>query len=603
MSESPKMSGETCPVEPEGGQAHLMDFIDLELLQRFQDHFARAVGVSVVIRDRAGNMVTRPSVPNRFCTLINSAAAGREHCKHSSVNLTLQAVKTGQVTEDTCHVGFHRFAAPIRMDETILGAMVIGEILEGPADEAHITAVALDLGLNPGELLDAAQELKVRSSSEIAISVDFVQFAASALAQLCFEGARLRRQLRTLQTVRGSGQLFGSPLDISEILQTVVRTVQHNVRVKAVGLRLLDNQTGELVIKAVVGLSEGYLRKGPVPLNASRIDQEVMQGGTIYIRDIRTDDRLLYPREMAAEGVRSLLVIPLRVKNRPIGVLRMYAAQERNFDETDLQLAEVIAAQSAIAVENARLYQDALTKERLERELKLAAQIQSHLLPKTSPELPGLDIAAASLPCRAVGGDFFDFLSLANGHTGIVIADVCGKSVGGALLMAATRSSVRVQAEHILQPAELVERLNRSLVRDTRPAEFVTLLYGVLDAKGRSLTYTNAGHNPGLLYRDGEVLKLATGGMVCGVIEPTPYEQETTKLRQGDILVLYTDGLNEARNVDEELFGLERLHAIVAEHPEEPATDLLQRIVGAVQQFSRPREQSDDLTIVLIKVL
>lgn len=601
MSDPLSIPAQACRVPPTETSARLADFIDLEMLQRFQDRFARAIGVSAVIRDPEGRMVTRPSIPNRFCSLINSGARGMEHCKHSSVSLTVHAVSSGQVAEDICPVGFHRFAAPIKMGEVTLGAMVIGEIMEGPADEAHITAVALDLGLSPGDLLEASQELKLRSSAEISLSVDFVQFAASALAQLCYEGAKLRRQLQAMQTVRGSGELFGSPLDIEEVLQTIVRTVQHDLHVKAVGLRLLDD-SGQLVVKANVGLSANYLRKGPVHFSASRVDQDVMEGGTIYIRDVRTDPRVLYPQEMEEEGIRSALIVPLKVKERPIGLLRIYAAEERVFDETDLQLAEVIAAQSAIAIENTRLYQEALAKERLEAELDLASRIQSHLLPDSPPSMPGMDIAAVSLPCRAVGGDFYDFIKLNTVQTGLVIADVCGKSVSGALLMATARSSLRVHAEHIMEPADLVGRLNHSLVRGTHPEEFVTLLYGVINTEERTLTYTNAGHNPGLLYRGDALLQLRTGGVVCGVVEAATYEQETLKLESGDVLVLYTDGLNEARSGSNEMFGLERLHSIVREHRAKSTADLIQRIVGAVQQFTRPREQSDDLTLLLIKV-
>ena len=601
MSDPKSIPAQACQVPLTDTTARLVDFIDLGLLQRFQDRFARALGVSAVIRDTEGRMVTKPSIPNRFCSLVNSGSRGLEHCKNSSVSLTVQAVTAGQIAEDVCPVGFHRYAAPIKMGEVTLGAMVIGEIMEGPADQAHITAVALDLGLNPGDLLEASQELKLRSPAEVSLSVDFVQFAASALAQLCYEGARLRRQLQAMQTVRGSGELFGSPLDIEEILQTIVRTVQHDLRVKAVGLRLLDNN-GQLVVKANVGLSQNYLSKGPVHFSASRVDQDVMEGGTIYIRDVLNDPRVLYPHEMKEEGIRSALIVALKVKDRPIGLLRIYAAEERIFDETDLQLAEVIAAQSAIAIENARLYQAALAKERLEAELDLASRVQSHLLPDAPPSLPGLDIAAVSMPCRAVGGDFYDFIRLNNAQTGLVIADVCGKSVGAALLMAAARSALRVHAEHIMEPADLVGRLNHSLVRGTHPEEFLTLLYGVLDTEQRTLTYSNAGHNPGLIYRGDEIIELSIGGVVTGVLERTTYEQETVPLLPGDVLVLYTDGLNEARNETNELFGLERLHAIVRKHREKSAADLMQRVVGAVQQFSRPREQSDDLTLLIIKV-
>lgn len=592
---------DTCPIRAIAPMPKLVEFVDLDLLQRFQDHFARAVGVSVVIRDTEGRMVTHPTIPNRFCALVCATRDRNDLCERSSVKVAMEALATAQVAEGSCHAGFYQFAAPIKLEEMILGVLVVGEIAEGPLDEARVTALALDLGINPGDLVEAARDHKPRSASEIALSVDFIQFAASALAQLCFERFQLQKRIEALQTLRHCGDLFSSSLELREVLQTVVRTVAHTLGVKAVGLRLLDD-TGQLLLKAVSGLSQDYLRKGPVPLEGSQLDQEALDGGPIYVRDLRKDPRVLYPQEMDREGIRSLLLIGLKVKGRPIGVMRVYAAETRVFDEAEVQLTEAIAAQAAIAIENARLYEAAIAKERMENELRLAAEIQGRLLPASPPQIPGFEIAAVSMPCRMVGGDFYDFLSLPDGKLGIAIADVCGKSVSGALLMAATRSAVRVQAEHTGPPARLVERVNRSLARDTRPEEFASLFYAVLEPGNRRLTYTNAGHNYPLLYRDDRVLSLDAGGMVCGVRDDNQYEQRTVELRSGDVLVLYTDGLNEARNLTDEMFGLDRLHQLVRAHLGEPASELVQRIIGAVQQFQRGREQSDDMTIMLVKV-
>ena len=277
----------------------------------------------------------------------------------------------------------------------------------------------------------------------------------------------------------------------------------------------MDPKSGELVLKASHGLSAEYLGKGPVPIKRSEIDQTAMEGEPVYIRDIAKDPRILYPAEMLREGLRSNLVVGLRVRGKPIGALRIYSEEKRIFHKSEIALAQAIANLSAVAIESAQLYEEALEKDRLEYELGLAAQIQAHLLPEEFPEIEGFDICALNEPCRQVGGDFYDFIPETDGRRlGIVIADVCGKSMGGALLMATARSAVRVQCEHCTTPAEIVTRVNQSLCRDTRPEEFVTMLFAKLDPKTRVLHYTNAGHSRPLLFRGDEIL--AAGGLRDG---------------------------------------------------------------------------------------
>ncbi|HUV38526.1 MAG TPA: GAF domain-containing SpoIIE family protein phosphatase, partial [Planctomycetota bacterium] len=303
------------------------------------------------------------------------------------------------------------------------------------------------------------------------------------------------------------------------------------------------------------------------------------------------------------EGIRSNLVIGLKVRGRPIGALRIYTGEKRYFHQSEIGLAEAIANLAAVAIENAKLYEESLEKERLEYELGMAAQIQAHLLPSECPHPEHFDICAVNDPCRQVGGDFYDYLPDPYTHLlGIVIADVCGKSMAGALLMATARSSLRVQAEHCTTAAEIVTRANMSLCRDTRPEEFVTLFFGKLDTKNRVLHYANAGHSLPQLYRGDEVIPLEGSGMVCGVLPENTYHESDFQFEPGDILLMYTDGLDEARNPDDELFGLERAGDIIRANRERPASEIVALLREAVHTFRGAREQSDDLTLILIKV-
>jgi serine phosphatase RsbU (regulator of sigma subunit)/ligand-binding sensor protein len=574
----------------------ITDMIDPELLQQFQDTFADSVGVSVVIRDTGGKRITRPSQPNRFCSLLMKTMTHDELHEEKSAALSLRAVRSGRIEQSRSDAGFLQFAAPVMIQGRATGVLVVGDIADDETDREQMEELARKMSM-------PVEELRRRSSQDLSFAISLLQFAASALGELCHEGWVIRRHVEELQTLHRVSQLLNSPRHVNEVLLLVVRTVCETLEVKACGLRLLDAATGELVLKAVHGLSPQYLSKGPVPIEQSEIDRAAMEGGPVYVREISQDPRILYPAEMMREGIRSILVVGLKVRSGPIGALRIYTGEERRFHRSELALADAIANLAAIAIENAKLYEEALEKERLERELTLAAEIQTHLLPLECPHIQGFDICAINEPCRQVGGDFYDFLLQPDGRRlGVVIADVCGKSMAGALLMATTRSALRVQSEHCTTPAEIVTRVNMSLCRDTRPEEFVTVFLGKLHVETRVLHYTNAGHSPPLLYRGDEAMPLEGSGMVCGVDVETTYHESDIQLQTGDILLLYTDGLNEARNVEEQLFGLERTGRVIRDNRDRSAAEIVQMLRDEVHRFTAGREQTDDLTLVLIKV-
>jgi serine phosphatase RsbU (regulator of sigma subunit)/ligand-binding sensor protein len=574
----------------------IRDMIEAGLLQQFQNTFADALGVSVLIRDAEGKRLTQPSEPNRFCSLMVKTLGHDERHEEGSIALSLKAMRSGRIEEARSAQGFVQFAAPVTIQGRAAGALVVGEVPDEKTDARTLEEMGRRMELSP-------EEMRPRSAEDLAFALSLLQFAANALADLCHEGWVIRRHVSELHTLQNVSQLLNSTRQVNDVLRLVVRTICETLDVKACGLRLLDAATGQLVLKAVHGLSPQYLSKGPVPMDRSEIDKAAMEGGPVYVADLAADPRILYPAEMLKEGIRSILVVGLKVQGRPLGALRIYAEGKRRFHRSELALTDALANLSAIAIENAKLYEEALEKERLEYELGLAAQIQAHLLPTECPRLEGFDIAALNEPCRQVGGDFFDFIPEAGGRRwGVVIADVCGKSMGAALLMATARSALRVQSEHCTTPAEIVTRVNISLCRDTRPEEFVTLFLGKLDTRTRVLHYANAGHNRPVLYHADRTSQLESSGMVCGVLADNTYHESDVQLESGDILLLYTDGLNEARNPDHGFFGLERTRRVILDNRERPAAEIVAMLRDEVRKFADSREQSDDLTLVLIKV-
>ena len=284
-----------------------------------------------------------------------------------------------------------------------------------------------------------------------------------------------------------------------------------------------------------------------------------------------------------------------------------------------------------VAVQRGR--EAAIARETLERELQTARTIQQRLLPRSIPDLPGFDMIGASVPSRQVGGDYFDFLSLEPGRIGVAIADVSGKGMPAALLMANLQASLQGQVIHPSSVAEIVARVNDLLARSTDAQMFATFFYGVLDSKTGTFTSVNAGHNPPLLLKaDGSMQTLNSGGVVLGMLQGMPYEQETMPFAPGDLLVLYTDGVTEAEGPTRAepsgrdleganlhaaegtdfsgaegeddvppMFGEERVIRVVREHAHRSAVEIKEAILSEVDRFSAGMAQSDDITLVVIK--
>ncbi len=261
-----------------------------------------------------------------------------------------------------------------------------------------------------------------------------------------------------------------------------------------------------------------------------------------------------------------------------------------------------------------RIMRELEEKQKIEQELQVAREIQERLLPESVPQIEDVDIAAMSLPSTQVGGDYYDFVPIDAKRWGIIIADVSGKGVPAAILMAMTRAVFRTQLA--LSPARMtdmeadysvpltVSKINTSLYKDTESHRFVSLFYGILDVERKSFTYTSAGHNPQLLCRqqDGTAELLTAGGTLVGIMEDTPFERDTVTLSAGDVLVLYTDGITDSANLKEELFGEDRLFQLVKEHRSSGAQDLVDTIYSEITNFSAGAPQFDDMTLIALKM-
>jgi sigma-B regulation protein RsbU (phosphoserine phosphatase) len=299
------------------------------------------------------------------------------------------------------------------------------------------------------------------------------------------------------------------------------------------------------------------------------------------------------------------IVVPMMLQGESKGLVLLGEKLSRApYDPADLDLVSSLGNLAIISLENARLFKEAIEKQKMEDELQIARGIQKGLLPSVLPSLPSMEIAATNISSRQVGGDYYDVIASSGGRHVIAIGDVSGKGTPASLLMANLQATIRALVPLELPLSELTARVNDLMCQNTGSDRFVTFFWGEIDPRERTLTYVNAGHNyPYLLHPDGTALRLDRGGMILGVMPTlTPYEHDRIALRSGDLLVLFTDGVSEAMSAEGREYGEERLEAVLAAHRDCSAQEILDAVHRDILEFARGAAQSDDITMMILKV-
>jgi sigma-B regulation protein RsbU (phosphoserine phosphatase) len=307
--------------------------------------------------------------------------------------------------------------------------------------------------------------------------------------------------------------------------------------------------------------------------------------------------------------MRTQLLLPLPGKDHLAGIMSLGGKRsESPYSPTDIKLLEAIAGQMGLAIENARLLAslaaEAANRERANRELEIAREVQERLFPQKFPPIPGLDCAGYCRPARGVGGDYYDFLQLADGRLGIAIGDVSGKGIAAALLMASLQASLRGQTmAGVHDLSALMTNVNRLVYEASTSNRYATFFYGEYDLTSRVLTYVNAGHNAPIILRGDEVLHLETGGPVVGLLPGAAYAQGSVELQPGDIFIGYTDGISEAPNEADEEWEEDRFIAAARQASNENAASMIQSIFRSADAFTGAAKQFDDMTLLIVKLL
>src|SRR5215213_31692 len=308
-------------------------------------------------------------------------------------------------------------------------------------------------------------------------------------------------------------------------------------------------------------------------------------------------------RELKAAGVK--LAVPLVSQGELIGVLNLGPRlSEQDYSSDDRKLLDNLAAQAAPALRVGQLVREqeaeAVTRQRFEQELEVARLIQQNFLPKELPDLPGWQIAAYYRPAREVGGDFYDVIPLPDGRLGFVVGDVTDKGVPAALVMSATRSLIRASAQRLIEPGEVLERVNEQLCPDMPEKMFVTCLYGVLDPGTGHLRFANAGHDLTYVKPADGVVELRARGMPLGLMPGMDYEEKEATLEPGDSVLLHSDGVVEAHDPERDMFGFPRLKETMARGV--GGQELIDRVLGDLEAFTgSDAEQEDDITMVTLQ--
>ncbi len=407
-------------------------------------------------------------------------------------------------------------------------------------------------------------------------------------------------------------QTFNSSLDLNEVLNRVIDEVIAATRAER-GFLMLRDAGGALVFYAARGMDHQTIDAPEFQVSRGVVERVAHEGRPLLTSNAQSDRWLGGRASVMGLGLRSILCVPLQLKGAILGVIYVdNRLQAGIFTPDDLELLTAIASNAAVAIDNARLYQVAVEKGRLERELQVAREVQASLLPRETPRLAGWEFAARWQPARQVAGDFYDFIPLNPAKVsepsqglGVVIADVSDKGMPAALFMALSRSIVRASVAQASSPADGVSHANRLICADAANGMFVTLFYAQIDPASGKLLYVNAGHNPPLLYRasQDDLIRLTGTGMALGLFGSAAFEQRAVQLNAGDFVLLYTDGVTEAMDAHHREFGEARLQRILLDHHAASATELAEELERALTGFSGDSVPSDDITFVIAKRL
>jgi len=430
-----------------------------------------------------------------------------------------------------------------------------------------------------------------------------LQLTASRIAQ-AIENARLytrvARQAQTLQVLNEISRELTSILDVEPLLERIGQLLKRIIDYQIFTIWLVNERDQVLEHRFGIRFGERSDFTDKLPLDRGIVGSAIAEKRVMYAPDVRKDPRY----NMVNPETRSEMAVPLIYKGKVIGVLDLEHTRINYFNEDHERSVTTLAAQVAISVENARLYQRVMQQEqRLEQDLAMAREVQLRLLPPIKPQHQRAEFSARFLPARTIGGDLYDFLQYDPNRSAIALGDVSGKAAPAALYAALVSGIMRAAANQHPSPSEMLKTLNDGLQERRVDSQYVTMLFAVWNDENQTLQIANAGSVQPLFCRDGEVETVKAEGFPLGMFPNATYEEFSLSTRPGDSLVFFSDGIVDAQNAKGEMFGDERLVAIVKKHHQKSASKIADIILSEVGKFQGRCDRFDDETVVVLRVL
>lgn len=475
-----------------------------------------------------------------------------------------------------------------RMEE--LAGIKINSLICVPlVGKGHMIGVIEAINKTSGEFTSADLDILVGLNDQIAVAIDN--------AHLYRE---VRREALEKDLLYQIGKKLSGSLEVNEVMREIMDTLKQVVQFDAGGVFLIDPSVNEIHSLYTVGYDPRYDSQLKLKIGQGLIGFVASHGEPVIVPDVSKDDRYIDSNP----PTKSEIVVPIKLDNRIIGVINLESAFKDTYSQRSLSLISAFASQAAISLERARLHERSLEGKKLQEQLNIAREIQRSFLPAKAPQIAGYDIAGSNISSGQVGGDYYDFIKIVDSHFGVAIGDVSGKGIPAALIMASFRASLIAEIRNNYSIRTICHKVNSLLFESLEPGNYVTAVYGVLDARNHIFTFSNCGHNQPILMRaNGQVEFLKEGGPILGVASDSVYEERALVINRGEVMVLYTDGVTEVFDKDGQEYGVDRLIDVIRKNRDKTAQQMADIIYDECTKFASESHIFDDLTMIIIKRL
>jgi len=415
------------------------------------------------------------------------------------------------------------------------------------------------------------------------------------------ENLRLKLAVEELSILNDIATAIASTQSLDQITNLIVKKCVKHLKSEQGSIQLVDEKDFTNPFHTMIRVMDSQMN-----IDALRFDQQIAgmilsNKKPILINEFHHEEKISLSQKPVLK-IRNMLSVPMVIKGKMIGILSLFNKKsETGFTEADQKLLSIIATQSVQVIENARLFEEEKRLLEIQKELQVARDIQKNLLPKDIPNINEYDIYAINIPVQEVGGDYYDFIKITDTKTAIALGDVSGKGLPASMLMANLQATLRGQLLFSSCVRDCIKRANNLLYKSTDETKFVTCFFGILDTEKNTLTFCNAGHNEAVLVKDNKKIMLDIGGFPLGCFEDADYSEGEILFDRGSTVVVFSDGITEAMNENEEQYGEQRLYEFVEKKSELSSRHLANDIIWDLKRFISGMSQSDDITLMIIK--